>query len=393
MKKRVILIVLDSVGAGALPDAKLFDDEGANTLGHIAERMALDLPNLCAMGLGHLPGLHLAADENAIGVYGRAMEKSMGKDTTTGHWEMSGVVLQRPFPTYPNGFPKEVISAFEQAIGTKALGNYPASGTAILDELGEEHMRTGYPIVYTSADSVFQIACHENLYSNEKLYEMCRAARNILQGEHAVARVIARPFIGEGKGRFVRTAGRRDFSLEPLGKTMLDVLKENGRDVLGVGKIEDIFALRGLTGSNHAAGNPNCMDATLDYMARDFDGLLFVNLVDFDMQYGHRRDVQGYGNALMAFDSWLPELKKRMGEDDLLIVTADHGCDPVHHGTDHTREYIPILCWQRGMKKAVSIGTRETYADIAATVCDSFGLKERFGAVSFLPAIQDSRNG
>ena len=390
MSKRVILIVLDSVGAGALPDAKLFDDEGVNTLGHIAERMPLHLPNMRAMGLGHLPGLSIEKDENAQGVYGRAMERSMGKDTTTGHWEISGVILPRPFPTYPNGFPKEVISAFEEAIGTKVLGNYPASGTAILNELGEEHLKTGYPIVYTSADSVFQIACHESLYAAEKLYEICRVARGILQGGHAVARVIARPFIGEGKGHFVRTAGRRDFSLEPLGKTMLDALKESGRDVLGVGKIEDIFALRGLTGSDHAAGNPACMDATMRYMARDFEGLLFVNLVDFDMQYGHRRDVAGYGKALMAFDEWLPELKAQMKPDDLLIVTADHGCDPTHHGTDHTREYIPILIWQRGMKAAAPIGTRQTYADIAATVCDLFGLPDRFGAESFLPVIREN---
>ena len=389
MKKKAILIVLDSVGAGALPDAAAFGDEGANTLGHIAERMPLNIPHMQAMGLGGLPGLGIPFVENGRGAYGRAAEKSMGKDTTTGHWEMSGVILPKPFPTYPHGFPADVIAAFENAIGTKTLGNKPASGTAILDELGEEHMKTGYPIVYTSADSVFQIAAHEEIIPRERLYEMCRIARKQLVGDHAVGRVIARPFVGSGKGHFTRTAGRRDFSLEPVGTTMLDVLKAAGKDVLGVGKIEDIFALRGLTGSNHAAGNPACIDATLDYMKQDFDGLLFVNLVDFDMVYGHRRDVEGYGKALEYFDQRLPEIQALMGENDLLIITADHGCDPSFHGTDHTREYVPILCWQKGMTRLHPLGTRATYADIAATVCDYFGLTERFGAASYLKELEE----
>ena len=386
--KRAILIVLDSVGVGALPDAAAFGDAGANTLGHIAEKMQLYIPHMRALGLGHLPGIFLEPDEQGRGAYGRAMEKSMGKDTTTGHWEMAGVTLSRPFPTYPNGFPKEVMDAFEAAIGTRTLGNKPASGTAILDELGEEHIRTGYPIVYTSGDSVFQIAAHEDVISVPRLYEMCEIARKLLIGEHAVGRVIARPFIGEKAGSFTRTGRRRDFSLEPVAPTMLDILKDAGKEVLGVGKIEDIFALRGLTGSNHAAGNPACIDAALDYMKKEFEGLLFVNLVDFDSAYGHRRDAEGYGKALEYFDGRLPEIYGLMGEEDLLIITADHGCDPAHIGTDHTREYVPILCLKKGMQGLADLGTRETFADTAATVMEYFGLPERFGARSYLKELE-----
>ena len=386
--KRAILIVLDSVGVGALPDAASYNDEGANTVGHIAQKTDLKLPNMCALGFGHIPNTYLAPASDIVGAYGRAAEKSSGKDTTTGHWEISGITLEKPFPTYPNGFPKEVIDAFEKAANVKTIGNYAASGTAILDELGEEHLRTGCPIVYTSADSVFQIAAHEDLFPLPKLYEMCEIARNLLQGEHAVGRVIARPFIGTEKGKFTRTGGRRDYSLEPIRTSMLDVMSQNGLDVLGVGKIEDIFAHRGLTGSNHAAGNPACVEAMLDYMKTDFNGLLFVNLVDFDMVYGHRRDVEGYRKALETFDAQLPDIMSEMTNDDLLIITADHGCDPAHQGTDHTREYIPILCWHKGMKNAHDIGTRETYADIAATLCDYFGIEERFGSKSFLHELE-----
>lgn len=385
--KRVIWIVLDSVGAGYLPDAAQFGDEGANTLGHIAERMALKIPNMLSMGLGRVPGLHLPRKEGA-GAYGRAMEKSAGKDTTTGHWEMAGVTVEQPFPLYPDGFPPEVMNAFEAAIGRKTLGNKPASGTAILDELGEEHLRTGFPIVYTSGDSVFQIAAHEDIIPLEKLYDMCRIARAQLQGRHGVGRVIARPFVGTGKGHFTRTGGRRDFSLPPLSPTILDVMKQAGYETLGVGKIEDIFAHQGLTGSNHAAGNPACIDATVDYMKKEFDGLLFVNLVDTDSIYGHRRDVEGYGKALEYFDARLPEIQSLMGPEDLLILTADHGCDPTYKGTDHTREYAPLLLWKKGMKGQHPIGTRETFADTAATVAEYFGLPERFGAVSYLKEIE-----
>ena len=381
--KRVFLVVLDSVGAGALPDAAQYGDTGANTLGHIIEQKNPALPNMADMGLGLIPNVGGAKPANGAGAYGRAAEVSAGKDTTTGHWEISGLKLERPFPTYPNGFPAEVIEAFEKAIGTKTLGNYPASGTAILDELGEEHMKTGYPIVYTSADSVFQIACHEDVYSPARLYEMCEIARAQLQGEHGVGRIIARPFTGTGKGAFTRTPRRRDFSMPPAGKTVLDALKDNGFFTMGIGKIEDIFCMQGLCESDHAAGNPACIDAMISAMKRDFNGLLFVNLVDFDSLYGHRRDVQGYADALAYFDARLPEIKALMNEDDLLILTADHGCDPAHTGTDHTREYVPILAWSPAMKALTDLGTRKTYADLAATIADLFGLDERFGAESF----------
>ena len=384
--KRVIWIVLDSVGVGYLPDAAAFGDEGANTIGHIAEKMELKIPHMLSMGLGQLPGVNLP-QAYGDGAYGRAMEKSAGKDTTTGHWEMAGVTVEQPFPLYPDGFPKEVMDAFEAAIGTKTLGNKPASGTVILDELGEEHMRTGYPIVYTSGDSVFQIACHEEICPLPRLYEMCEIARKQLQGKHGVGRVIARPFVGTGKGHFTRTGGRRDFSLKPIAPTILDVLKEAGFETLGVGKIEDIFAHQGLTGSNHAAGNPACIEAALEYMDRDFDGLLFVNLVDFDSVYGHRRDVEGYGKGLEYFDTKLPEIQRRMGDDDLLIITADHGCDPTYTGTDHTREYVPLLIWKKNLTGQHPIGTRDTFADTAATISEYFGLEERFGATSYLKEI------
>lgn len=385
--KRVILIVLDSVGVGSLPDAADFSDKGANTIGHIAEKMNLNIPNMLSMGLGNLPNVNLAHVYGA-GAYGRALEKSAGKDTTTGHWEMAGVTVEQPFPLYPDGFPGEVMDAFEAAIGTKTLGNKPASGTAILDELGEEHMKTGYPIVYTSGDSVFQIACHEDVVPVQRLYEMCEIARTQLQGVHGVGRVIARPFVGTGKGHFRRTGRRRDFSLEPIAPTILDVLKDAGYETLGVGKIEDIFAHQGLTGSDHAAGNPACIDAAIEYMKKDFDGLLFINLVDFDSVYGHRRDVENYGKALEYFDARLPELQALMGKDDLMIITADHGCDPAFKGTDHTREYVPLLLWKKGMVGQHPIGTRETFADTAATVAEFFGLPERFGAVSYLHEIE-----
>lgn len=381
--KRVFWIVLDSVGAGALPDAEKYGDLGANTLGHIIERCHPSLPNMQSMGLGLIPNVGGPAPVNGAGVYGRAEEQSAGKDTTTGHWELTGLRLEKAFPTYPDGFPPEVMDAFEKAIGTKTLGNYPASGTAILDELGEEHMKTGYPIVYTSADSVFQIACHEEIYPPEKLYEQCRIARGILQGQHAVGRVIARPFVGSGKGAFKRTGNRRDFSLPPIGRTVLDVLKDKGIFTMGIGKIEDIFCMQGLAQSDHAAGNPACVDALMKVMQRDFEGLVFVNLVDFDSVYGHRRDVKGYAEALEYFDHRLDEIKAAMREDDLLILTADHGCDPVHTGTDHTREYVPILCWHPGMKGLTDMGTRKTYADIAATIAELFGAEERFHAESF----------
>lgn len=385
---RVFLIVLDSVGAGALPDAASYGDEGANTLAHVLEKEHPALPNLKRTGLCAIDTMPCASPENAAGIAGRAREVSPGKDTTTGHWEMAGVTLTKPFPTYPDGFPADVIAAFEQAIGRKTLGNYAASGTVILEELGEEHLRTGYPIVYTSADSVFQIACNEEIIPLETLYQWCEIARCILMGDHAVGRVIARPFIGRHKGGFTRTKGRRDFSLVPPSPTILDVLKENGYFTMGIGKIEDIFAHRGLTESVHSAGNPACMDEWMKMMRQDFDGLTFINLVDFDMLYGHRRDGKAYADALAAFDEKLGEAKATARAEDVFLITADHGCDPTFHGTDHTREYIPILGWRKGMTAVTSIGTRETFADIAATIADLFGLPERFNATSFADTLK-----
>ena len=387
--KRAIIVVLDSVGAGALPDAAAFNDAHANTLGHINELIGLKVPNMRGLGLGYVPGIGMAGCVNAVGAVGRCLERSMGKDTTTGHWEMAGLISERPFPLYPDGFPQDVIARFEEAIGTKTLGNKPASGTAILDELGEEHMKTGYPIVYTSGDSVFQIAAHKDIIPLARLYEMCEIARSQLQGEHGVGRVIARPFIGTGKGQFTRTGERRDFSLVPPKATLCDVVSEAGQECRGVGKIEDIFAHRGLTKSNHAAGNPACIDAMLKDLEDDFAGLLFVNLVDFDSSYGHRRDPQGYADSLEYFDKRLPEITERMTDEDLLIITADHGCDPTYNGTDHTREYIPLLCYKKGMKKLHHLGTRSTYADIAATVLEHLGIDERMGAESFLSALKE----
>ncbi len=384
--KKAVLIVLDSVGAGELPDAAKYGDAGANTLGHIIAKERPALPNLSALGLARVPGVGLE-NAPARGGYGRMAERSPGKDTTTGHWEIAGLTLARPFPTYPHGFPEDVLGAFERAIGTKTLGNKPASGTAIIEELGAEHLRTGYPIVYTSADSVFQIAAHEDVIPVDSLYDMCETARGILQGEHAVGRVIARPFAG-APGHFARTPRRRDFSLPPTGATLLDALKESGLSVLGVGKIEDIFCHRGLTGSDHAAGNEACVDSLLAILDAGFHGLCFVNLVDFDMQFGHRRDVAGYARALEDFDRRLPEITGRLNAGDLLIITADHGCDPTHAGTDHTREYVPLLASIRGSEKTADLGTRETFADIAATVCEYFDLPERFGASSFLTDIR-----
>ena len=383
MLNKTILIVLDSVGVGHAPDAALYGDEGANTLGHIAEKTNLSLPNMQAIGLGHIDGANLAAHPAAAGAYGRLTEASSGKDTTTGHWEIAGIKLAAPFPTYPDGFPQDVIEAFEQAIGRGTLGNKPASGTAILEELGEEHMKTGKVIVYTSADSVFQIAAHEEIVPVEELYDICRKARNILQGKHAVGRVIARPFVGTCAKDFKRTGNRHDFSLEPTAETMLDALSKAGFDSLAVGKIEDIFCMRGITDSVHSAGNPACIHSLMQYLEKDFRGLCFVNLVDFDMTYGHRRDVEGYAKCLKDFDDALPAILSKMGENDLLLITADHGCDPTYKGTDHTRERVPLLAWHKGMTRAIDLGTRDTYADIAATICEGYHLPQRFGAMSF----------
>ena len=385
---RVFLTVLDAVGAGEAPDAAEYGDVGTNTLGHVIAKCDPKLPHMAGLGLGRIPNTGYRWDGPVAGAYGRAVEKSKGKDTTSGHWEIAGVQVKTPFPTFPDGFPADFIEAFEKAIGHKCIGNKPASGTAILEELGAEHMKNLTPIVYTSADSVFQIACHEELFPPEKLYEFCRIAREMLQGELGVGRVIARPFIGE-PGNFTRTGNRRDFSLPPCGRTLADAVKEAGMESIGVGKIEDILAHQGLTQSDHAAGNPACMDSLISFMKQDFTGLCFTNLVDTDSKYGHRNDPEGFAGALEAFDARLPEMMELMNPGDLMVITADHGCDPCFlQSTDHSREYIPIMAWTPGMIKAVDLGTRNTFADIGATCADWLGLTERFGAESFADALR-----
>lgn len=388
MNKKAILIVLDSAGIGALADAAAYGDAGADTLGHIMAACQPKLPNMMQLGLDNIDEISFSGDVTSpIGCYGKMKEVSAGKDTTTGHWEIAGVQLSRPFPTFPNGFPQDFIERFEQATGRGTLGNKPASGTAILDELGEEHIATGKLIVYTSADSVFQIAANEEIVPVKELYRYCEIAREMLKDELEVGRVIARPFVGEKAGAFKRTGNRKDFSAVPP-TTMLELLERNGKTVYGVGKIEDIFCLKGITKSNHAAGNANCMEATFAAMQEDFDGLLFVNLVDFDMVFGHRRDVAGYAKALETFDAQIPKIKEMMGEDDILILTADHGCDPCHTGTDHTREHVPVLVWGKKLVGGVNLGIRETYADLSATVLDFFGIENTLKGTSMLPEMK-----
>ncbi len=386
MKKirRAVVIVLDGAGAGWQHDAARYGDEGSNTLKHVIGQANPNIPNLEELGLKRLLGLQNPDEDEPIGCYGTMLEKAAGKDTTTGHWEIAGLTLHKPFPTYPNGFPPEVIDAFEQETGMGTIGNKVASGTAIIEELGAEHLRTGKLIVYTSADSVFQVAAHEKIVPVSTLWDFCRDARRILKGEHCVGRVIARPFEGEA-GAFVRTANRRDFSVDPVGHTMLDAVKDAGMDTLAVGKIEDIFNHRGITQSNHAAGNAACIDAAIDYLKKDrWRGLMFVNLVDTDMLYGHRRDVPGFARCLEAFDQRLPEIMRLLGEDGLLFLTADHGCDPAYTAhTDHTRERVPLLVWGLGVQEGVDLGERATFADVSATVLEALGCSEKLDGTSF----------
>lgn len=385
--KRVVLIVLDGLGCGAQADADKYGDAGANTLLHVWEQEKPNIPNLEELGLLTCAGIHSAQEDEPVGCYGTLVEKAAGKDTTTGHWEIAGLTLNKPFPTYPNGFPEELIRQFEDAVGLQTIGNKPASGTKIIEELGAEHLRTGKLIVYTSADSVFQIAAHEAIVPATELWHICRIARRLLKGEHAVGRVIARPFAGE-IGSFVRTQNRRDFSVDPTGTTMLDALKAEGFDVLGVGKIEDIFNHRGLTSSNHAAGNEACVDAIIESMKKDhWRGLLFANLVDTDMLYGHRNDVQGFARALEAFDRRLPEILKLLGKDGMLIITADHGCDPAYPTTDHTRERVPLMAWGLGLEEGVDLGQRSTFADVSATILEALGARARLDGESFYKQI------
>ena len=368
-KNRAVVVVLDSLGVGELPDAAQFGDAGCHTLLHILARMPdLALPNLRSLGLLRLLGAQDAVLPQAG--WGKMAERSRGKDTTTGHWELSGLVLDKPFPTFPHGFPDAFLERFSQAVGRPCIGNCTASGTEIIQRLGDEAVRRGALIVYTSADSVFQVAAHEEVVPLSELYAICQTARGMLTGDLAVGRVIARPFVG-GQGKYVRTANRRDFSLEPAGRTMLDALQAAGRDVLAVGKISDIFAGRGITESFPTHGNEEGERALLDLLERDFSGLLFVNLVDFDMLYGHRRDAEGYGRALEHFDRTLGEALRRLRPGDLLAVTGDHGCDPTFRGTDHTREYVPLLLHGGATG---DLGVRTSFSDLAATVCRHLGV-------------------
>lgn len=386
MAKRVFLIVLDSFGVGELPDAADFGDNGANTLRSCFNTGKLNVPNMAKIGLFNIDGVDFGEKESApSGTVMRLSELSNGKDTTTGHWEIAGIVSEKPFPTFPDGFPSEVIAEFEKRTGRKTLCNKPYSGTKVIADYGEESIKTGALIVYTSADSVFQIAAHESVVPVEKLYEYCEIAREILQGDFAVGRVIARPF--EGEYPFTRTPRRHDFSLIPPKTTMLDVLKENGLDVIGVGKIFDIFAGKSVTECDRKIGNSVDMDITSEYQKKDFHGLCFTNLVDFDMLYGHRRNAVGYAQALNEFDAWLSGFMAKMRSDDVLIITADHGCDPCHSGTDHTREYIPVMVYGNEIKP-LNLGTRTGFCDIAATVLELLNITGSVNGKSFADEIR-----
>ena len=384
--QRVFLIVMDSVGIGELPDAADFGDKGAHTLGHIAERVSgFELPHLASFGLGNIaPIAHVPAAAQPKAHWAKMKEVSIGKDTTTGHWEIMGLQVATPFNTYPDGFPAALIEEFEQRIGRKVLGNKVASGTEILDELGEEHMRTGSVIVYTSADSVFQVAAHEEVVPLEEQYRICEVARELtLRDEYAVTRVIARPFVGK-PGSFARTANRHDYSVKPFAPTVMNRLQDAGLSSIAIGKISDIYADEGVTLAIRTKDNMDGVDQLLKTMGEDFTGLSFVNLVDFDAKYGHRRDPEGYGKALMEFDARIPELVAGLGERDLLIITADHGNDPTHHGTDHTREYVPLLVLHKGIDAGQPLGVRDSFADIGATIADNFGVEMPTIGKSFL---------
>lgn len=390
MDRKVVLVVLDSVGIGELPDAKQYGDEGSNTLGNIAKNVpGFSIPHLEALGIGNIEGVEdLIQCENPEGIFGRCSELSNGKDTITGHWEMAGVILEQPLKTYPEGFPKEIMDEFEEKIGRKTLGNVVASGTAIIEELGEEHIKTGYPIIYTSADSVFQIAANEDIIPLDELYKMCEIAREMLVGDKMVGRVIARPFKGMKKGEFVRTSNRHDYALEPFNKTVLEYVEEAGMPVAAVGKIKDIFTGKGVTESISIKNNMDGVDKTLEMMKSHDKGFIFTNLVDFDMKFGHRNDVEGYAKALEEFDDRVPQLKEALGENDVLIITADHGCDPTTESTDHSREYIPVLVYGKNLKENVDLGTRNGFCDIGKTVLDLLNIENELVGNSFKNLIE-----
>lgn len=387
---KITVIVLDSVGIGELPDAVKFGDKGSHTLGHILETVPnTKLPNMQKLGLGNIAPLpHLEPAESPAGYYAKMAEISSGKDTMTGHWELMGIKTETPFQTYPSGFPRDLISRFERETGRKVIGNKVASGTEILDELGEEHMKTGSWIVYTSADSVFQIAAHEDVVPLSELYKACEIARRLtLEPEHSVGRVIARPFVGQ-PGEFKRTPNRHDYAVVPPEPTVLNALKNSGKEVVAVGKINDIFSGEGITSSFPTKSNAHGIEETIRLIQEPFTGLLFTNLVDFDSLFGHRRDPQGYAGALEEFDAALPELMDKLGDNDLLVITADHGNDPTHTGTDHTREYVPLLVYGKSLKTPGSLGIRATYADLASTIADNFGVHGSDHGKSFLRELQ-----
>lgn len=388
--KRVFLIVLDSVGIGELPDAKLYNDEGSNTLRAASTSPAFHMPNMEKLGLFAIDGVEVMADKKTgvvpTGVYGRMQEASKGKDTTIGHWEISGIVSEEPLPTFPDGFPAELLEAFETATGRKVICNKPYSGTEVIKDYGKEHVETGALIVYTSADSVFQIAAHEAVVPIEQLYEYCEIARTLCTGKYGVGRVIARPFEGE-EGSYTRTARRHDYSLEPPKETMLDALKEKGYSVIAVGKISDIFAGKGCTEAVRTKDNAEGIERTIEYMNKDFEGLCFINLVDFDMKYGHRNDIEGYATALSYFDSKVPELLAALRDDDILMITADHGCDPSTASTDHSREHTPLVMVGKGLKENTNLHTRESFADIGATILDYFNVEGQIQGTSMLSEI------
>lgn len=382
MIKRVILIILDSLGVGEMHDSLSYGDKDCNTFANVIKNSKnIIIDNFKKIGIGNIKSLNLEPCENPMASIGVCNELSQGKDTITGHLEISGVVTKVPLKTFPNGFTKEIIDEFESKIGRKILGNCVASGTEIIERLGEEHIKTGKPIVYTSADSVFQIAAHEEVISIEELYNMCEIAREMLVGDNLIGRVIARPFVGE-VGSFKRTSNRKDYAIDPPGKTMLDYLKEDNKDVISIGKIYDIFNGFGITEKIKTVSNLDGINKTIEVMKKDFNGLLFTNLVDFDMMYGHRNDVEGYANAISEFDSKIPELLENLNEDDLLILTADHGCDPTTQGTDHTREQIPIIVYGKKMK-VVDLGVRDSFSDIGKTVLDLFNIENDLHGVSF----------
>lgn len=389
--RRIFLIVMDSVGIGEAPDAEIYGDKGADTLGHIAEYMGgLNMPNMTRLGLGNIRELKgVPAVPEPLACYGKMQEASKGKDTMTGHWEIMGLNVDKPFRTFPDGFPDDLIQEIEKRTGRKVIGNKPASGTAIIEELGKEHMETGAIIVYTSADPVLQIAAHEDVVPLEELYKICEICRELtLDDRYKVGRIIARPFVGE-PGNFTRTANRQDYALKPYERTVMNELKDSGYDVIALGKISDIYAGEGVTKAIRTANNMDGMNKLVESLQMDFTGLSFLNLVDFDAVYGHRRNPKGYGWALEEFDARLPEVLELLQEDDLLIITADHGNDPTHHGTDHTREFVPLLVYSKRIKRGVSLGLRETFADVGATIAANFQVTMPRNGTSFLHELSD----